>query len=156
MKESNSIEQKLWQIPMKVNSTKEDFSEIIIFLISKLSDYLQQQIEIIDKTIEESIVDEESFCCCIRSARSLGGPLTIAWEGRLGMEPIEGKACVSASLFLFSQNNRLAVTGQESSYLELVYEPSDNSEGRWRSQGWLEDVYGEFESINQYSGQLPS
>jgi hypothetical protein len=48
----------------------------------------------------------------------------------------------------------LCVAGQTGSYLELVYEKFENSKGAWRSLGWLEDVYGEFEDISEFSGKM--
>jgi hypothetical protein len=48
----------------------------------------------------------------------------------------------------------LCVAGQTGSYLELVYEKFENSKGAWRSSGWLEDVYGEFEDISEFSGKM--
>ncbi len=156
IKENLSVERKLWQFPPDGRRAKEEFSVFIEHLLRTLSDYLQQQIEKIDETIEESIVDDESFCCCIRSASSFGGPLAVAWEGRMGMEPVgdKGKPWVSASLFLFSHNKRLAVTEQKGSYIELVYEPNDNGKGCWRFLGWEEDIYDEFEGIDEYTGKL--
>ncbi len=62
MKKNVLVEQNLWQIPAEGRRTKEEFSAIIEHLVITLGDYLQQPIEIIDETIEESIVDDESFC----------------------------------------------------------------------------------------------
>ncbi len=149
------IEHKIWQLSTKGQRTKEEWLAIVDYLVKRLEDYLQQQIEIIDKKIEALIIDEEAISCSIRSAVSFGGLLALAWEGRLGMELVEGKPYVSALLFLFSQNKRLAVVGQEASYIQLVYEQSDSSEGFWRYQGWLEDVYGEFEDIDEYETSNP-
>jgi len=154
MTEPISIDRIIWELPTNYTRTKEEFSAIIEHLVNTLSEYLQQQIEIVDKTIEESIVDNESFCCCIRSAASFGGPLSIAWEGRLGMEAIEGKPLVSVSLFLFSHNKRLNIVGQQGSYVDLVYGRHNSGRGGWHFQGWEEDVYGEYEDIDEYSGDL--
>ncbi len=155
MTENISIDQIIWQIHPDYRWTKDEFSRIIHDLVKSLSDYLQQPIEILDETLQASIVDEESFCCSICSGTYLGGPLAVAWEGRLGMEPINGKPSVSASLFLFSQNKRLSVVNQEGSYIELVYEMSEGDNGSWRSLGWLEDIYGEYKGIDEYSCELP-
>jgi hypothetical protein len=149
------IDKKIWQLPNGSQRTKEEWSGIVDYLVKTLEDYLQQGIDIVDDTIETSIVDNEALCCSIRSAVSFGGSLAVAWEGRLGMELIEDKPCVSASIFLFSLNKRLNVAGQGGSYLELIYEQSDNGNGGWRSLGWMEDIYGEFENIDEYSGKVP-
>lgn len=154
MNEDISIEQKIWQIPVETQRTREDWSAIVNYLVKTLENYLQQQVDIVDDTIEASIVDNEALCCSIRSAGSFAGSLAVAWEGRLGMEMIEDKPCVSASLFLFSCNKRLTVAGQRGSYVELIYEQSDNGNGGWCSLGWMEDIYGEFENIDEYSGEI--
>ena len=154
MSEDISIEKKIWQIYFENQRTREDWSAIVNYLVKTLENYLQQQVDIVDDTIEASIVDNEALCCSIRSAVSFAGALALAWEGRLGMEMIEDKPYVSASLFLFSCKKRLTVAGQGGSYVELIYEQSDNGNGGWRSLGWMEDIYGEFENIDEYSGEI--
>lgn len=140
-----TVDEKIWQVPTTGKRKNEEWSAIIDYLVKTLENYLQQKIEITDESIEASIVDDEAICCSIRSASSFGGILNIAWEGRLGMELIEGKPSISASLFIFSNNRRLVVAGhEEGSYVELVYEQLENNKGNWRSLGWLEDIYGEF------------
>lgn len=75
----------------------------------------------------------------------------------MNMEPIgeERKPWVSASLFLFSQHQRLSVSKfKQGSYIELVYELDDNGKGRWFCLGWEEGVYGEYEGIDESGGKL--
>jgi hypothetical protein len=76
----------------------------------------------------------------------------MAWEGILGMDVIEGKPYVSAPLFLFSHGRRLTVSERLGSYLEFTYDRTANGSGRWRSLGWVEDIYGEYQSIDKYTG----
>ncbi len=144
-----SVEQLIWQAPPGWQRTQAEFSVIIERLVEALSEYLQQQIETVDQTLEESIIDDESFCCSIRSSNTFATPFDLAWEGILGMELIEGEPHVSASIFLFSKDSRLGLVGHEGSYLELVYQRSDIGAGYWSSLGWIDDIYGEFNNISK-------
>lgn len=147
--DKSTVDEEIWQVPTTGKRKNEEWSAIIDYLVKTLENYLQQKIEITDESIEASIVDDEAICCSIRSASSFGGILNITWEGRLGMELIEGKPSISASLFIFSNNRRLVVAGhEEGSYVELVYEQLENNKGNWCSLGWLEDIYGEFKYID--------
>ncbi len=132
--------------------SKEEWRAIRQHMVGSLGEYLQQPIEVIDASIEESIVDDEALCCVIRSLPS-NSPLALTWEGRLGLDIIEEKPYVITSLFLFSQGQRIAIAGHTSSYLELVYELTENTQGAWRTLGWIEDIYGEFEDITEYTGR---
>jgi hypothetical protein len=148
------VEEKIWYTATDLKRSNTEWSEIVNYLIPSLEDYLQQPIKILDETIEQSIVDGQAICCSICSYVLSNHPFEIAWEGRLGIDTIDGKTIISVSLFLFSHNKRLCVAGQTGSYLELVYEKFENSKGAWRSLGWLEDVYGEFEDISEFSGKM--
>jgi len=141
------IDDQIWSLSSQ-GRTEEVWSAIIQHLVSALGDYLQQEV----KLLEKSVIDGEALWSRIRGASTFGGVFAVGWEGRLGMEIIENKPFVSASVFLFSQGRRLSVSGQAGSYLELVYERADNGEGRWRSLGWLEDIYDEFASIDKVLG----
>jgi hypothetical protein len=152
VKHDMSINQKIWQLPSGSRLTKEEWSQIITHLVDMLRDYLQQPVEVPDSLIGESIIDDEAICCPIRSPVPFGGPLAVAWEGTLGLEVIDGRPYISASLFLFSNGNRLVVAGQLGSYLELVYEKAESGVSNWHSLGWIEDIYGEFEAIDEYTG----
>ena len=132
--------------------SKEEWRAIRQYLISSLGEYLQQPVEVVDASIEESIVDDEALCCVIRSLPT-DSPLALTWEGRLGLDIIEEKPYVSTSLFLFSQGERITTTEHTSSYLELVYEPTESTPGAWRTLGWIEDIYGEFAHITEYTGR---
>jgi len=139
-------------ISLNGKRSKQEWRAIRQHMVDSLGEYLQQPIEIIDSSIEESIVDDEALCCAIRSLPT-NSPLALTWEGRLGMDIIEEKPYVSTSLFLFSQGERITTAEQTSSYLELVYEPSESTQGAWRTLGWIEDIYGEFEHITEYTGR---
>lgn len=132
--------------------SKEEWLAIREHLVDTLSGYLQQPIEIMDSSIDESIVDQDALCCAIRSLPA-SSPLALAWEGRLGAEIIEGKPYVSTSLFLFSHGQRITAAEQIGTYLELVYEPTNNHEKGWHSLGWIEDIDGEFEHLTEYTGK---
>lgn len=143
-----SLEHQLWTSLGEGHLSSEEWSAIADRLVETLGDYLQQRVLLVDA----AVIDGEALSCSIRSARPIGGPLALAWEGRLGTETIDGTPHVSASLFLFSQATRLAVAGQRGSYIELVFEATDGGGGRWQSLGWMQDVYREFESVDTYTG----
>ena len=138
------VHMDIWKRPARGQWTEEDWSAIINHLTQALSTYLGQTVKLIDS----SIIDGEALCCSIRGETMLAGPLELTWEGRLGLELINDRPHVSAFLFLFSQGKRLRTTGQSGSYLLLTYQPDSSGVPRWHSDGWQEDVYGEFESIN--------
>ncbi len=152
MKSEISVEEKIWRISVDLKHSHKEWLEIVTYLIKTLEDYLQEPIEVLDQGIEESIVDDEAICCSICSSISLHQRFGIAWQGRLGIDIINSKPVISVSLFLFSHNKRLCVAGHMGSYMEIIYEKIENNQGAWRSLGWLEDIYGEFENITEFSG----
>ena len=119
-------------------------------LVEELSGFLREPVTLVQPP-QECLVDEDAFCCPIRSSPPQGQAFQLCWEGVLGMEPIEGRPHTSVSLFLYSRNQRLAMHGHtEGSVLEIVYEGSLEHGGRWSTPYWEEDVYGEYLSYNSY------
>ena len=98
----------IWQTPPYDHRSDKDWSIIIEHLVTSVGEYLQQQAVI----MSSEVVDNEALFCRIRSASQFCGPLALAWEGRLGIDIIEDKPYVSASIFLFSQRKRLVLTSQ--------------------------------------------
>jgi hypothetical protein len=145
-----TADQIIWRDPGSGSRTEEEWNRLVEHLLQSLSAFLRQQIVL----IEREVLDSEALFCRIRSAATIGGPLSIGWEGRLGLEVIEGQSHVSVSLFLFSQGRRLSAALQAGSYLELVYERTSDGTGQWRSDGWQEDIYDEYRFIDTYSGDL--
>jgi hypothetical protein len=163
-----NIDQKIWEPSAGGHRSEEEWAEIAQHLVQTLGEYLNQRVEL----VRMSVVDDEALCCSIRSVGYFGEPLTavwenvlrgnitenkplaVAWEGILGLDVIEDKPYVSASLFLFRHGRRLTVSERFGSYLEFLYEHSANGYGRWRSLGWMEDIYDEYQSIDAYTGSL--
>jgi len=96
-----SINQDIKKLLEKGCQTKQDWSVLATHLVKTLGDYLQQHIEM----TELSIIDDEALFCCIRGALPLGEPIDIVLEKILGLDMIEEKLHISASIFLFSQRN---------------------------------------------------
>ena len=92
----------------------------------------------------------EGFCVDIWSPAPLLGILALSWKGILGGQVLNDgrKLDISATLFLYSQKKKL-VTKEGASFLELVYEKDDSGDGNWRIDGWLKDVYYEYEFFDQ-------
>ena len=152
MGELSLIDELIWQRRRALTSS--DFEQIVSHLVSALSSFLECPITKLE-SVQEAVVDAESFCCSVRSETSMGGPLNLAWEGRLGMQPVGPgkKAWVSASLFLFCFGSRMAVQGHTGSYLELVYELDAMRKGRWRIFGWELDVYSEYTDVDYFGSR---
>lgn len=140
-----SPEYLLQEIPEKI-LTLDEWASLVYFLLNTLSDHFGQAFNI----IAADTVDEESFSCWIHSSKSFGGPLSLMWLGKLGMETIGDERIphVSATLFLFSQDKRLNIPNYESSYFYLSYEHSHKNKGKWELGEWLEDIYGEYDYID--------
>jgi hypothetical protein len=140
------IEQKLWNVSPEKPLLKQDCEEIINYLFGSLKDYLKLPIEI----IEPSAIDLNSFCCTFRST-PLGGPLRLTFLGIMGMQLIGETSIpnVQATIFLFSQGKRLVLSEPLRSIFELVYERIDDISGAWRTLGWDQDEFGEYEEIDE-------
>ena len=123
--------------------TEADGRDVVMRLVSRLTDFLHQDIDVVDF----NLVDDESFTCRVAGRSRFGGPLALEWWGILGMEPIEGAPHVSGTLFLYSMGQRLGMAAPKGSTIELVYERSSEGGGAWRSLGWVVDTYDEWEGI---------
>ncbi|GGW68819.1 hypothetical protein [Streptomyces xantholiticus] len=118
--------------------------------MEELSEFLQEPVILVE-SLKECLVDDDAFSCLIRSSPPQGRAFQLSWEGILGMEPIDGKPHASVSLFLYSRNRRLALSGHaEGSVLEIVYEGSLEHGGRWANPCWDQDEFGEYLTFETY------
>ncbi|MCI2416235.1 hypothetical protein MOQ72_02265 [Saccharopolyspora sp. K220] len=102
------------------------------------------------EVVDRSFPDDKTFSCMIRSRPPKQDGFGLCWEGILGMEPIEGHLHASASIFMYSQNRRVAIEGHDSSYFEIEYEGDVDQGGNWVSRGWIEDALGEYANFARY------
>ncbi|MGK5555559.1 hypothetical protein ACSNOI_28470 [Actinomadura kijaniata] len=114
-------------------------------LVASLGRYLGQEVAMVDLDVAD-----DAFSCRIRSRAPSGTAFRTAWEGVLGMQLFEGEPDVSASLFLFSHGRRVRLAGHRGSYLALVYRGPLDGTGTWRNEGWIEDVFGEFDAHDRH------
>ncbi|WP_171166957.1 hypothetical protein [Streptomyces sp. I05A-00742] len=118
--------------------------------MDELSDFLQEPVLLVEP-LDDCLVDDDSFCCLIRSPPPQGRAFQLCWEGILGMEPIDGKPDTSVVLFLYSRNRRLAVHDHAGgSFLYVVYKGSLEHGGRWTTPGWRLDEFDEYLMYESY------
>jgi hypothetical protein len=137
---SAAHETRLWTRQVE---SEAQWRETAVYLGERLRDFLG--FEVIAEPM--TLLEFDAFSCGLHGGAAFGGVLQLEWCGVLGMEPIDGRSHVSASLFLFSQRRRLRLAGQLGSSLELVFERRDDGPGQWVSLGWHDDVYGEYEGV---------
>ncbi len=150
MRESLIIDHMIRNPSAEGPRTSEEWSKIIDHLVHSLSTHLKQAVISPTKSADEAVIDKEALCLPVRSATISSDPFAISWTGTLGLEIIDGKPYVSASLFLFSQGRRLSVVRGHGSVLELVYEFDSNGVGDWRDRGWEADEFGEYDDYDTY------
>ena len=132
------LEAPLWADTLDLD---RDWSEIIAYLVTRLSSYLGHEVRLGDLSHQEP----EAFGCAIEGRIAIGGAFAIEWTGRLALQRLDGISHVSATLLLFSRKRRLQVAGHSGSMLELQFEPRPHGAGEWISHGWHEDLYGEWD-----------
>lgn len=120
--------------------------DIVKYVLEKLQFFLELPIE--HEPLENNI--GEGFCINIWSPAPLLGTFALSWKGILGGQILnDGKRLdISATLFLYSQKKKL-ITKEGASFLELIYEKDGFGKGSWRIDGWLKDVYYEYEFFDQ-------
>ncbi|MFD0692137.1 hypothetical protein [Actinomadura fibrosa] len=127
--------------------------DVITRLVAELSAFLQEPIERVEPA-DVLFLDDEGweFSCKVRSPPPRGDGFRLCWEGLLGAGlAADGNPHVSVTIFLYSRNRRLGVTGDaEGSSLEIDYEGSLEHGGRWVSPRWLHDEFGEFLGYESY------
>lgn len=126
-------------------STKQ-WVDIVEYVLSKLRIFLNLPID--HEPLENNVGD--GFCVNIWNPKPLLGSLALSWKGILGGQILnEGRRLnISATLFLYSQQKKL-ITKEGASFIELVYKKDDLGKGNWRMEGWLTDVYYEYEFFDQ-------
>jgi hypothetical protein len=123
----------------------EQWISIVEYVLEQLQFFLNLPIE--HESLEGNV--GEGFSLNIWSQTLLLGPLALSWKGILGGQILNNSRLnISATLFLYSQKKKL-VTKEGASLLELVYEKDDFGNGNWQLDGWLKDVYYEYEFFDQ-------
>jgi hypothetical protein len=145
MEVNQEPEDKLWSIsdenPPGIGAIK--------YLVKRLESYLQSKL--ILNTYQDEI-SEEGFCWTFKSdnINAFFSTFSMTFNGIIGMQTnLDGNTPhYCAGLFLFGDKIRL-ISKDEKSYIELFYEKQSNGIGEWRSLGWQEDEFGEFEDVEE-------
>ena len=145
MKVDQALEEKLWSVTREKPLDQETSDRIIDYLLARLSDFLQQPLEIVG----ENRMHETAFSTTIRGAIAPQEPFRITFVGALGMQVIDKEfgPHYSATLFLFGDHHRLSAGTPNRSVIELFYERDADNIGRWQSSGWEIDEFDEYEDI---------
>jgi hypothetical protein len=148
MEVNKELEEKLWSASSENHLGKSSI-ESLNYLVRRLENYLQTNLFV--NTYQDE-VDEESFCWTFKAniSEHLFQPVGISFNGIIGMglDYDQDKPHYSASLFLFGNGHRLT-TKNNKSYIELFYEKQPDGTGEWRSLGWQEDEFWEFEDVGE-------
>ena len=147
MQVNSALEERLWKITRPNPLDKNEFVEIIEYVFKRLSGYLQQPLEVIG----QDAIDEDSFCRSFRGEILPSEPFKITYVGllELGLVGDDFKPHINAWLFLFGEHFRLTAGKSDRSYVEFVYDKIDEKSGNWRSLGWMEDEFGQYEDIEE-------
>lgn len=151
MQVNELLEQRLWSVSRHKSTDKQEFVEALNYLVKRFGAYLQLSLEV---SCETDAVNENSFCWAFNGTVISNLPLELTVNGVIGMDMNydEDKPIYSASLFLFSNHQRLITnTKPNRSYIELLYERGKDNIGQWRSLDWRTDDYGEFEDVEEDS-----
>jgi len=148
MQVNKTLEEKLWSVSSN-NHLDKSYIESLNYLVRRLENCLQTNLFV--NTYQDE-VDEEGFCWTFKAdvSKHLFQPFCISFNGVIGMSLNydEDKPHYSASLFLFGGGHRLTTKNNES-YIELFYEKQPDGTGEWRSLGWQEDEFWEFEDVEE-------
>jgi hypothetical protein len=142
---NQELENKLWSISDENPLDKETGDKIIDYLLARLGDYLQTNLELIG----DNWFDETAFSTDFREKKCSLNSFDIKLGGTLGMELVgdESYPHTSINLYLFADGQRLK-TGINS-YIYMEYAKQDSNFGKWISYGWQEDEFEEFEDIEE-------
>jgi hypothetical protein len=152
MAEDISLETQLWKLNRESFLTKQSWTEIIGRLVSSLTEFLEQTVELNEISIEDIQDGDKEAVALIYGAEPFGGPLSIAWQGALRVDLQEDRPYIGVSIFLFCLRKRLCIAEHEAgSFLELILEPTLTDFGKWKVIGWLEDIYYEYTDIDECS-----
>jgi hypothetical protein len=122
--------------PVPTSRTPEDWDAIAQRLVATLA----EELGVTFVVHRSDVISGTALSCQVKTAESLGGPLTLGVTATIGLEVIQKRPYVNAFVFLFAGDARLSARGAQESFAELVYAPG----GRWRNNGWAVDEYGEF------------
>ncbi len=147
MQVNTLLEEKLWKITRPNPLDKNELVEIIEYVFKRLSGYLQQPLEVIG----QDALSEDSFCRSFRGEIVPNDPFKITYVGllELGLVGDDFKPHINAWIFLFGEHHRLTAGEPAQTYVEFVYDKIDEKSGNWRSLGWMEDEFGQYEDIEE-------
>jgi hypothetical protein len=152
MSEESSGVAPLWQLNRDSHVTRERWIEIIGGLVTSLAEFVERPVAVNEISIEDISDGDTRAVALINSSKPFGGPLSLAWEGALGVELHEDRPYVTVSIFLFCLVKRLSVAEHNAgSYIELMYDPTPDGLGQWKVLGWLKDIYREWEDVDRCS-----
>ena len=145
MQINKALEERLWSVSFENPLDKEACDQIIDYLLTRLSDYLQQPLT----HINDNWLDGDAFGADFIGTVAPFEAFHISYVGMLGMQTIGDEAIpnVSASLFLFGDHQRLSAKQSNKSLVEFIYERDVSNVGRWQSFGWNIDEFDQFEDI---------
>lgn len=142
------LEHRLWNFspgnPIDIHAG----TEILKYLIERLSDFLQIQLAPVKEYLSEPIVD--GFCENFRGTILSNNVLFFTCGITLGMQFIGDDFIphTSANLYLFDNHHRL-ITDKKQTYIYLEYVRGENEIGQWINRGWQEDEFWEYENIEE-------
>jgi len=139
------LEEKLWSVSSENYLEQETCNQIVDYLLTRLSDYLKQPLELIGDTG----CGEDAFSAAFRGTIAPNDVFRISYAGTLGMQVIDEEfgPHYSALLFLFGDHHRLTAGQSNRSYIYLEYQQKENNIGQWYSHGWGIDEFDEYEDI---------
>ncbi|MEH1823847.1 MAG: hypothetical protein V7L22_00535 [Nostoc sp.] len=149
------LEEKLWKAGKQEQAyRKEIWYEIIDSLLDDFHQFVGQDFHR-DPEIQLNIENPNcpSFGRWIWTDEKGEFPLSLTWSALIGGDIIGTEESgdtfhVSILLFLFDTtgNNRLRLKTGES-FLSFAFEKQSNNNGHWRSLGWCQDEWGEWENL---------
>ena len=152
------LEQMLWNAGQQKEAyTQEIWQEIIDVLLDDFQDLIKQDFQRDPKIrLYLEKINYPSFGRSIWTSNREDSPLSTVWFAVIAgdMVGIEEEGNVknifqaTLTLFLFeaSSKKRLCLTTGES-IIEFVFEKQSDGRGYWRSLGWCNDEWGEWEDI---------
>jgi len=152
---NSDLEQKLWNAGLGDEPyTQQIWYEIIDVLLDDFQKLIGQDFER-DSTIylDTTMINLPSFVRWIWSSETKKSPLSTVWSAVMGgdiMSNEDGEDVfhVSLTLFMFDANSKKRLhlkTGE--SVLNFFFEKQSDGHGYWRSFGWCDDEWGEWESV---------
>ena len=152
MQINQALEEKLWSVTREKPLDKETCDRIIDYLLARLSDYLQQPLELVG----DNWLDETAFSADFVGEIAPRDVFHISYVGTLGMDTFGDKdeLHIGAWLFLFGDKHRITAGQTNRSFIYLIYERRNDSTGEWKSHGWQIDEFDENIVEDEYRSGL--